>query len=62
MTTTYQQALEKNTLAIRAFAAIQQDYRARKIGDAEFLAGRAEYDNAMAEYDEAFNLEVSNES
>jgi len=39
--------------AIRAYLKAAGQYRAREIGDAEFLAARAERDKAMAAYDAA---------
>lgn len=50
----YKAALDKANAASAAFRQIQQAYRSRKIGDAEFLAGRAEYDAACKEFDAAF--------
>lgn len=53
----YEIAYEKNNAAIEAFQSVQTAYRSKAIGDAEFLAGKAIYDAAMAEYDEAFAAE-----
>lgn len=53
----YQRAYEKSALAIREFKEAQQLYRARRIGNAEFLRARAAYDKAMAEYDAAYAAE-----
>lgn len=59
MNNTYEAAMEKSGAAIRAFKAVQEAYRARKIGDAEYLAGRKAYESAMAEYDIAFDTEAA---
>ena len=57
MTKEYELARLKHNQACRTFAAIQSDYRARKIGDAEYLAGRTAYDESTAEFDVAFSAE-----
>jgi hypothetical protein len=57
VSTEYEQAIEKSNVAIRKFKDIQEKYRAQEIGDEEFLAGRREYDKAMAEFDEAMRKE-----
>ena len=54
MNTNYEAALEKSRIASRAFGQVQADYRSRKIGDSEYLAGRKTYEAAMSEYDVAF--------
>lgn len=59
VTKTYKAAIEKNNLAIRAFDKITDAYRAREIGDAEFLAGRKIYKEEMAEFDAAYAAETS---
>ena len=46
MTKEYQEALETIRKATRAFAVVQEDYRARRIGDDAFLAAKHEYDTA----------------
>jgi len=50
----YDAAMEKSGAAIRAFTAVQADYRAQRIGDDEYMAGRRIYEAAMREYDEAY--------
>ena len=57
LSTAYEEAIEKSNVAIRKFRDIQEKYRAQEIGDEEFLAGRREYDKAMAEFDEAMKKE-----
>lgn len=52
--TEYEAALAKANEASRKFRQIQSDYRSRKIGDAEFLAGRAEHEAAKSEFDIAY--------
>ena len=49
----FQRIGEETNAASRAFAKVQEDYRAGKIGDNEFLTGRALYDTAHARYDKA---------
>ena len=50
-------ALEKSREAGRVFGIIQKAYRAREIGDAEYLAGRAIYMASSAEFDVAYAKE-----
>jgi hypothetical protein len=59
MSKEYAAALEAHNAAYAKFDAIRSEYRARKVGDAEFLAARAEYVAATAIYDEAFAAEAS---
>lgn len=57
MSPEYAAALAKANAAGRVFAAVQESYRSRLIGDAEFIAGRNAYDAANAEFDIAFAAE-----
>ena len=61
MTNTYKAALEKSRLAVRAFKQVQIAYRTMKIGDADYLAGRAIYDASTLEFDKAFAAEEAAE-
>ena len=58
-TATYEAAYEKSGEAIKAFRAVQIAYRTRIIGDAEFLAAKAVYAAAMAEYDAVYAVEMA---
>jgi hypothetical protein len=58
MTKTYEAALEESRKAARKFMAVQADYRARKIGDAEYLAARAEYEASEKAFDAAYAKEA----
>lgn len=49
----YQTALETVREATRRFRLAQESYRARFIGDAEFLAARAAYNAASVAFDRA---------
>lgn len=53
----YTAAYDKSALAIKAFNEITKAYRARLIGDNEFINARKIYDAAMAEYDLAYAKE-----
>lgn len=53
----YLAALETAREASRVFAKAQADYRARRIGDREFLAARAVYDESDRAFDAAFAAE-----
>ena len=55
----YKAAYDKSALAIQAFGVAQKAYRARQIGDTEFLKAKAVYKRAMDEYDAAFSREQS---
>lgn len=55
----YQAALEKHNAEVAKFRQAQADYRAQKIGDAEFIAARREFEAATKEYDAAFAAEQS---
>ena len=46
----------------QAFAAAQAAYRARRIGDDEFLAARAAFNAANAAYDVAWNAAAAREA
>jgi hypothetical protein len=54
---TYEAISARTTAASREFAAATQKYRARQIGDAEFLAAKAKHDAAQADFDKAFTAE-----
>ncbi len=49
----YDAAREVSRKASREFLQVQKRYRAREIGDAEFLAGKALHDKAMEAFDAA---------
>lgn len=53
----YKDALKESREATADFKEIQQAYRAKEIGDREFLAGKKSYEVAMAKFDEAFEKE-----
>lgn len=57
----YATALEKSRAASRVFAQAQADYRAQRIGDAEFLAARAVHNEASRKFDVAFTREQERE-
>ena len=59
MTIQYAAALEAHNVAFRAFDAVRTAYRTRQVGDAEFLAARAEYESASKIYDLAFEAEAA---
>lgn len=59
MSKEYAAALEAHNLAQRKFNAVRDLYRAFKVGDAEFLAARKEYDAATELFDEAFAKEAA---
>ena len=50
----YEVALATVNAASRTFAEAQKKYRAREIGDGEFLAARAAYKAAEVEFDKAY--------
>ena len=54
MSPEYQAACNKHSRAFRAYDNTCKLYRARRIDDATFLAARAIYDAATAEFDVAF--------
>lgn len=49
----YRRALDAFRSESAVFRKAQEDYRARRIGDAEFLAARKRFDNAQSAMDEA---------
>jgi hypothetical protein len=51
---TYEAAYQAMSAAGAKFTAVTEAYRARTIGDAEFLAARAEYEAIEAVYDAAY--------
>lgn len=57
MTPEYSKALDKANLASKVFRTYQLAYRAREIGDKEFLEAKAVHDAACAEYDAAYEKE-----
>jgi membrane-bound lytic murein transglycosylase B len=57
MTEEYRNALEDSREASKEFRVAQEQYRARTIGDAEFLAARAKYREAEALFDAAYAKE-----
>jgi hypothetical protein len=59
MTKDYEAAIKKHNVASTAFRAAQDDYRARRIGDAEYLAARKAFNDASAEFDVAFAKEAA---
>lgn len=59
MSKTYKAALEASRKAARVFMNAQDAYRARTIGDAEFLAAKAEYKKSEAAFDAAFTAEAT---
>lgn len=59
MSKEYAAALEAHDAAFHKFDAVRKAYRAREVGDAEFLAAKAEYDAATAIYDAAFAKEAA---
>jgi len=50
----YQAALLAHDAAFAKYRVVRDAYRARTVGDAEFLAARAEYDAATEAFDVAF--------
>jgi hypothetical protein len=62
MTAEYDNALTAIREATIKFDAIRNDYRAMKIGDAEFLAAKAEYEAATPKFDEAYGEEAANQA
>lgn len=55
----YIQAIKDHNAALAVFGPIQAAYRARKIGDAEYLAGRKVMEEANKAFDLAFSAEQS---
>ena len=50
----YAAALEASRVAGAKYALLAKAYRSQKIGDAEFLAGRAAYNEAEKAFDAAY--------
>lgn len=50
----YQEALDKSLRAEKVYSEAVASYRARKIGDAEFVAARKVRDAVSAEFDAAY--------
>ena len=50
----YEAAIKAHNEATAKFHAVRDAYRARQVGDAEFLAARKEYRAATAQFDAAF--------
>jgi hypothetical protein len=59
MTEAYKSALAAVREATAKFDAIRNDYRAMKIGDAEFLSAKAEYEATIPKFDEAYGEEAN---
>ena len=59
MSPEYAAALEASRVAGHKYGLAAKAYRSMKIGDAEFLAARAEYNIAEKAYDAAYAKEVS---
>lgn len=59
MSNEYAEALNAHNAAFSKFAAVRADYRASKVGDAEFLAAKKEFDAATTVYDAAFSKEAA---
>lgn len=55
----YEAAYEAHNVAIKKFNVVRDAYRARTVGDAEFLAARVEYEEATKLFDAAFAAEVA---
>ena len=53
----YEKSMQVSNEAIKNFKTATLDYRARVIGDTEYLAAKNIYDAAMAEYDKAYAKE-----
>jgi hypothetical protein len=56
MTKAYEDALAASAAAHAVFAQITADYRAMKIGDTEYLAGRAVHEAAKMAFDIAYEI------
>ena len=59
MTKEYAAALAEHNAAQATFNAVTKAYRARQIGDDEYLAARAAYGRATKKFDEAFDREAN---
>lgn len=52
--TAYEDALQKANEATKVFRGVQKAYRARKIGDEEYLAARKIYEAAEKEFERSY--------
>ena len=52
--TEYESARLAHNRAIKVYKKFRDAYRAQEIGDDEYLAARADYEKATAEYDAAY--------
>jgi hypothetical protein len=59
MSNEYAAALAAHNAAFAKFNAVRNAYRALKVGDAEFLAAKKEYDEVTKVYDAAFAKEAA---
>lgn len=57
MTAEYEQALNAVREATRKFYAVRDAYHSLKVGDAEFLAAKAVYNEAEKIFDQAYAKE-----
>lgn len=57
--TAYEKAHAEYRIVAAKFNAVRDAYRARTVGDAEFLAARAEFDKANAAFDLAEAAELA---
>lgn len=57
MSPEYKAAYDASNVAIKEFGEVTRKYRAREIGDKEFIAGKAKYNAAMKLYDAAYAKE-----
>ena len=58
MTKTYEKALEASRKAAREFRAVQTEYRAGRMSDADFLAARAKYNESEKAFDATYAKEA----
>ena len=56
MTNEYKAAYDAHNVAIHKFNAVRDAYRARMVGDAEFLAAKAEYAESTKLFDAAYAI------
>ena len=56
----YNAAIEASNAAIKTFFAVRDAYRARTVGDAEFLAAKAAYEASRKAFDAAYDAEKIN--
>lgn len=57
--TNYETAISKHNDALKTFQAVRDAYRARIVGDAEFLVAKAAYNVATNKYDAAYAVEAN---